>query len=38
VYIDISKVHFIDHDVNELINDFLSTAKARGIEADLKKK
>jgi MFS superfamily sulfate permease-like transporter len=38
VYIDISKVHFIDHDVNQLINDFISTAHARGIEVDVKKK
>jgi anti-anti-sigma regulatory factor len=38
VYIDISKVHFMDHDINQLIQEFISTAHERGIEADLKKK
>jgi MFS superfamily sulfate permease-like transporter len=38
VYIDISKVHFIDHDINLLIQEFIATAHERGIEADLKQK
>lgn len=38
VYIDISKVHFMDHDINQLLNEFILTAKERGIEADLKNK
>lgn len=38
VYIDATKVHFMDHDINLLIQEFISTAKERGIEVDLKKK
>jgi len=38
VFIDISKVHFMDHDIHLLIQEFISTAADRGIEADLKKK
>jgi MFS superfamily sulfate permease-like transporter len=38
VYIDISKVHFIDHDINQLLQEFITTANERGIEAELKKK
>lgn len=38
VYIDISKVHFMDHDINQLILEFIATAHERGIDADLKKK
>jgi MFS superfamily sulfate permease-like transporter len=38
VYIDISKVHFMDHDINQLIQEFIVTAHERGIDADLKKK
>jgi MFS superfamily sulfate permease-like transporter len=38
VYIDISKVHFMDHDINQMISEFMQTAKERGIDADLKKK
>ncbi len=38
VFIDISKVHFMDHDINQLIQEFIATAHERGIEADLKKK
>ena len=38
VYIDISKVHFMDHDINQLIQEFIATAHERGIDADLKKK
>ena len=38
VFIDISKVHFMDHDINLLIQEFIATAHERGIEADLKKK
>jgi MFS superfamily sulfate permease-like transporter len=38
VYIDISKVHFMDHDIDQLLSEFMQTAKERGIDADLKKK
>jgi MFS superfamily sulfate permease-like transporter len=38
VFIDATKVHFMDHDINLLIQEFMSTAKQRGIEVDLKKK
>jgi MFS superfamily sulfate permease-like transporter len=38
VYIDTTKVHFMDHDINLLIQEFMSTAQERGIEVDLKKK
>jgi MFS superfamily sulfate permease-like transporter len=38
VFIDISKVHFMDHDINLLIQEFIATAHERGIEADLKNK
>jgi MFS superfamily sulfate permease-like transporter len=38
VFIDTSKVHFMDHDINLLIQEFMSTAQERGIEVDLKKK
>ena len=38
VFIDTSKVHFMDHDINLLIQEFISTANERGIEVDLKKK
>lgn len=38
VYIDVSKVHFMDHDIALLIQEFIATAPERGIEADLKKK
>jgi MFS superfamily sulfate permease-like transporter len=38
VFIDISKVHFMDHDINLLIQEFIATAHERGIEADLKQK
>ena len=38
VYIDISKVHFMDHDITQLIEEFIATAHDRGIEADLKKR
>ncbi len=38
VFIDVSKVHFMDHDINQLINEFIVTAHERGIEADLKTK
>ena len=38
VYIDISKIHFMDHDINLLIQEFINTAPERGIEVDLKKK
>jgi MFS superfamily sulfate permease-like transporter len=38
VFIDTSKVHFMDHDINLLIQEFISTAQERGIEVDLKKK
>lgn len=38
VYIDTTKVHFMDHDINLLIQEFISTAQERGIEVDLKKK
>jgi len=38
VYIDMSKVHFMDHDIDLLIKEFIATAHERGIEADLKKK
>jgi MFS superfamily sulfate permease-like transporter len=38
VYIDVSKVHFMDHDISQLIEEFIATAHERGIEADLKKR
>ncbi len=38
VYIDVSKVHFMDHDIKQLIEEFIASAHERGIEADLKKK
>jgi hypothetical protein len=38
VYIDASKVHFMDHDVKLLINEFMSAAKERGIDVDFKQK
>jgi MFS superfamily sulfate permease-like transporter len=38
VFIDISKVHFMDHDIKLIIDEFIATANERGIEADLKMK
>lgn len=38
VYIDTTKVHFIDHDIQLLIQEFINTAHERGIEAEIKKK
>jgi MFS superfamily sulfate permease-like transporter len=38
VYIDVSKVHFMDHDIKQLIEEFIASAHERGIEADIKKK
>lgn len=38
VYIDASKVHFLDHDIKLLISEFMSTAKERGIDVDFKQK
>jgi MFS superfamily sulfate permease-like transporter len=38
VFIDATKVHFMDHDINLLIQEFMSTANERGIGVDLKKK
>ncbi len=38
VFIDTSKVHFMDHDINQLLEEFIASAHERGIEADLKKK
>jgi MFS superfamily sulfate permease-like transporter len=38
VFIDTTKVHFMDHDIHLLIQEFVSTAQERGIEVDLKKK
>ena len=38
VFIDTSKVHFMDHDIHLLIQEFISTAPERGIEADIKKR
>ena len=38
VYIDMSKVHFMDHDIKQLIDEFIATSHERGIEAELKKK
>jgi MFS superfamily sulfate permease-like transporter len=38
VFIDISKVHFMDHDIKLIIDEFIATASERGIEADLKMK
>ncbi len=38
VFIDTTKVHFMDHDIHLLIQEFISTANERGIEVDLKKK
>ncbi len=38
VFIDATKVHFMDHDINLLIQEFMSTANERGIVVDLKKK
>jgi hypothetical protein len=33
-----SKVHFVDHDIRQLIDEFVATAHERGIDADIKKK
>lgn len=38
VYIDTTKVHFMDHDIHLLIQEFVETAQERGIEIDFKKK
>ncbi len=38
VFIDISKVHFMDHDIKLILDEFIATASERGIEADLKMK
>jgi len=38
VFIDATKAHFMDHDINLLIQEFMSTANERGIGVDLKKK
>jgi MFS superfamily sulfate permease-like transporter len=38
VFIDASKVRFMDHDIKLLINEFMSTAKERGIEVEFKQK
>ncbi len=38
VYIDTTKVLFMDHDIKQLIDEFIATAHERGIEADIKKK
>jgi MFS superfamily sulfate permease-like transporter len=38
VYLDASKVHFMDHDINLLIEEFVNTAPNRGIQVDYKKK
>ncbi len=38
VFIDTSKAHFMDHDIHLLIQEFISTAQDRGIEADIKKR
>jgi hypothetical protein len=38
VYIDASKVHFMDHDIKLLINEFMSAAKERDIDVDFKQK
>jgi MFS superfamily sulfate permease-like transporter len=38
VYIDTTKVHFMDHDIKQLLDEFIATAHERGIEVDLKKK
>jgi MFS superfamily sulfate permease-like transporter len=38
VFIDTSKAHFMDHDIHLLIQEFISTAQERGIEADIKKR
>jgi hypothetical protein len=38
VFIDASKVHFIDHDIKLLISEFMSTAQERGIDVDFKQK
>jgi MFS superfamily sulfate permease-like transporter len=38
VFIDASKVHFMDHDIKLLISEFMSTAKDRGIIVDFKQK
>ncbi len=38
VYIDTTKVHFMDHDIQLLIQEFINTAHERGIEAEIKKK
>lgn len=38
VYIDASKVHFMDHDIKLLISEFMSTAKERGIDVNFKQK
>lgn len=38
VYIDASKIHFMDHDIKLLISEFMSTATERGIDVDFKQK
>lgn len=38
VFIDVSKVHFMDYDINLLLDEFIAGAPARGIETDLKKR
>ncbi|CAM4187815.1 SulP family inorganic anion transporter [Cytophagaceae bacterium 50C-KIRBA] len=38
VYIDTTKVHFMDHDIKLLIQEFINTAHERGIEAEIKRK
>lgn len=38
VFIDVSKVHFMDYDINLLLDEFIVGAPARGIETDLKKR
>ncbi|RXK48164.1 SulP family inorganic anion transporter [Aquirufa rosea] len=35
VYIDTTKVHFMDHDIQLLIQEFISSARERGIEAEI---
>ncbi|MHA8053637.1 SulP family inorganic anion transporter [Aquirufa sp. OSTEICH-129A] len=37
VLIDTSKVHFMDHDIQLLIQEFINTAHERGIDAEIKK-
>jgi MFS superfamily sulfate permease-like transporter len=38
VYIDTSKVHFIDHDIKLMLQQFSESAQKRGISIDYKKK